>query len=196
MPAWWQETEKRHWRGNGVRCAGGRHVVGGECGRQHARASGQSIGPMRFLDRGRWGWWVQGEGPRGQCDVDDVSPVPWISSPSLREWGIGRAPCHRARRRPGSLALPEGVASGCDSPGPCSGGAMMRRGRQDVTPLLLRMARPQTRSVGEPTRYDPELDELLVRTAGRWVPAIDLPTGGPRTKKADVETGEDQKDRW
>jgi hypothetical protein len=67
-----------------------------------------------------------------------------------------------------------------------------KRGR----PLLLRMAQEEESSHGEPTRYDAATDELLVFVDGQWVPAIDSPHGSPSTKKADVETGEDQKDRW
>jgi hypothetical protein len=63
-------------------------------------------------------------------------------------------------------------------------------------PLLLRMAQRQEPRPGEQTTYDTATDELLVLVAGRWIPAIDSPKGGPSTKKADVETGEDQKDRW
>ncbi len=63
-------------------------------------------------------------------------------------------------------------------------------------PLLFRATRDQASSPGERTRYDDERDELLVLVDGSWIPAIDSPDGGPRTKKADVETGEDQKDRW
>ena len=63
-------------------------------------------------------------------------------------------------------------------------------------PLILQLARPQKPSRAQATKYDGDRDELLVREAGRWVPAVDSAVGGLRTKKADVETGEDQKDRW
>jgi hypothetical protein len=63
-------------------------------------------------------------------------------------------------------------------------------------PLLLRLAQRQEPKPGEPTLYDMATDELLVLVDGRWIPAIDSAEGGRSTKKADVETGEDQKDRW
>lgn len=63
-------------------------------------------------------------------------------------------------------------------------------------PLLIRMATPQKAHPGLPSRYDAERDELLVQIDGEWIPAVDSPQGGPKTKKHDVETGEDQKDRW
>lgn len=62
-------------------------------------------------------------------------------------------------------------------------------------PLILQMARSQAASPRQATKYDAGRDELLVLEAGRWVPAVES-AGGLRTKKADVETGEDQKDRW
>jgi hypothetical protein len=65
-------------------------------------------------------------------------------------------------------------------------------------PLLLRLAVPQIADDRPPTPelYDEVRDVLLVRTSGGWKPAIDTPGGGRTTKKSDVETGEDQKDRW
>ena len=66
----------------------------------------------------------------------------------------------------------------------------------DDRPLLLRLARAQEVPAGQPTKYDSTRDELLILEGDEWVPAIDSPAGAPRTKKADVETGEDTKDRW
>ena len=72
----------------------------------------------------------------------------------------------------------------------------MANGDDDHVPLLFRMATPQREQRSQLCRYDDDLDELLVLVSGRWTPAVDSPTGGRNTKKADVETGEDQKDRW
>jgi hypothetical protein len=58
------------------------------------------------------------------------------------------------------------------------------------------MATPQRPSPELPSRDDAARDELLVLVEESWVPAADSPRGGPKTKKHDVETGEDQKDRW
>lgn len=63
-------------------------------------------------------------------------------------------------------------------------------------PLLLRLSQTEEPSPGQPTRYDADRDELLVLADGNWVPAIDSPRGAPMTKKKDIETGEDSKDRW
>ena len=63
-------------------------------------------------------------------------------------------------------------------------------------PFLLRLAVRQHASPGEPTMYDNDRDELLMKVDGNWIPAVDSPKGSPDTKKADVETGEDSKDRW
>lgn len=64
-----------------------------------------------------------------------------------------------------------------------------------MRPLLLQFARSQVRVAAPPSRYDEDLDELVVADSGRWVPALDS-TEKPETKKADLEKGEDQKDRW
>jgi hypothetical protein len=40
------------------------------------------------------------------------------------------------------------------------------------------------------------MDLLLVEVEGVWTPAIDAPGSSPETKKADLEKGEDRKDRW
>ena len=59
--------------------------------------------------------------------------------------------------------------------------------------FLARMSTRQEELDDEQFRYDTVLDEMLVRRDGVWVPVTDLPKGGPSTKKADIETGEDQK---
>jgi hypothetical protein len=67
---------------------------------------------------------------------------------------------------------------------------------QASDPLLLRLARAQQASTAARSRYDDQLDELLVEHCGDWVPAADLPHGPPKTKKNDIEKGEDVKGRW
>ncbi len=42
-------------------------------------------------------------------------------------------------------------------------------------------------------RYDEDRDELLIEHEGNWVPAATRPGGPPRTKKEDIERGEDMK---
>jgi len=42
-------------------------------------------------------------------------------------------------------------------------------------------------------RYDEDRDELLVELHGQWIPAATHPDGPPRTKKFDIERGEDMK---
>jgi negative regulator of sigma E activity len=45
--------------------------------------------------------------------------------------------------------------------------------------------------------YDPELCQVMTIEGGRSIPAIESKKNkGPQTKKADIEKGEDQKDRW
>lgn len=65
-----------------------------------------------------------------------------------------------------------------------------------MKPLIVRLARPQEPG-DQPreARYDEELDELTVLDSGGWIPALDSGES-PETKKADLEKGEDQKDRW
>ena len=64
------------------------------------------------------------------------------------------------------------------------------------TSFLARLARPQRRARrSERVWYDDASDMLMVRRNGRWVPGIDA-SESPATKKADIEKGEDQKDRW
>jgi hypothetical protein len=65
-------------------------------------------------------------------------------------------------------------------------------------PLLIRLAVAQSLPDVPRARekYDEDRDALLVLTPSGWEPAIDTPGGARETKKADVETGEDQKDRW
>ena len=57
--------------------------------------------------------------------------------------------------------------------------------------LSVRRVRQKT----QPARYDRDRDELLVLEGGRWIPGIDSKEP-PRTKKADLEKSDDQKDRW
>jgi hypothetical protein len=65
-----------------------------------------------------------------------------------------------------------------------------------VKSMLGRLAQEQgLRARPEPTRYSDALDVLLVRREGRWKPAV-WEKEPPQTKKADIEKGEDQKDRW
>jgi hypothetical protein len=63
-------------------------------------------------------------------------------------------------------------------------------------PLLFRLARRQAQSSVQLTQYDAERDELFVETPLGWEHALDAKSGPPRTKKADIETGEDVKGRW
>jgi len=42
-------------------------------------------------------------------------------------------------------------------------------------------------------RYDDDRDELLIEHDGIWIPAATHPDGPPKTKKADIERGEDIK---
>ena len=61
-------------------------------------------------------------------------------------------------------------------------------------PLLLVLAERQVSkrdTVAE--RYDDARDELLVEHHGKWIPAATHPDGPPKTKKADIERGEDVK---
>jgi hypothetical protein len=60
--------------------------------------------------------------------------------------------------------------------------------------LFLALAEKQTPNV-EPVaeRYDEDRDELLVERDGQWIPAATHPDGPPRTKKYDIERGEDMK---
>jgi len=61
--------------------------------------------------------------------------------------------------------------------------------------MLARLAAQQARQPSERTRYDPTRSILTVRRNGRWVAALDT-SDPPKTKKGDIEKGEDQKDRW
>jgi hypothetical protein len=47
----------------------------------------------------------------------------------------------------------------------------------------------------EPLSYDAKRQVSVVETDGKTVAAVEL-SGPPQTKKADIEKGEDQKDRW
>jgi len=42
-------------------------------------------------------------------------------------------------------------------------------------------------------RYDEDRDQLLIEQGDRWIPAATHPDGPPRTKKHDIERGEDMK---
>jgi hypothetical protein len=62
--------------------------------------------------------------------------------------------------------------------------------------FLAKLAEPQqSRRDDARTRYDPKVDMSFVRSDGVWTAAIDH-NRHARTKKADIEKGEDQKDRW
>jgi hypothetical protein len=61
--------------------------------------------------------------------------------------------------------------------------------------FIARRATRQTPELGERVRYDADRDIALVLRDGNWVAAI-VAGSGPQTKKADIEKGEDQKDRW
>jgi hypothetical protein len=63
-------------------------------------------------------------------------------------------------------------------------------------PLLIRLAVRQLAAADVVTRYDYELDELLVLQDGQWIAAVDMDHGAPKTKKFDIEKGEDVKGRW
>lgn len=46
-------------------------------------------------------------------------------------------------------------------------------------------------------RYDEVLDQVVTTVAGETKPVIEVDLSrGPATKKADIEKGDDQKDRW
>lgn len=62
--------------------------------------------------------------------------------------------------------------------------------------FLADRATPQVaRAERQLTRYDQSSDELMVLESGTWIFATES-KDPPRTKKADIEKGEDQKDRW
>jgi len=45
--------------------------------------------------------------------------------------------------------------------------------------------------------YDPDLSQVMTMENGNIIPAIDSKkNNGPPTKKADIEKGDDQKDKW
>ncbi len=64
-----------------------------------------------------------------------------------------------------------------------------------MKPLLVRLAEVQDLRDSPEARYDESLDELVVKHGSEWIPALDSGES-PETKKADLEKGEDQKDRW
>jgi len=60
--------------------------------------------------------------------------------------------------------------------------------------LFLTLSEKQTPNVNPVAeRYDEDRDELLVERGGQWIPAATHPDGPPRTKKHDIERGEDMK---
>lgn len=66
---------------------------------------------------------------------------------------------------------------------------------QLVSFFLRNLAVPRRRRRSQRARYDPVRDELMVLERGRWVPGVESKEP-PRTKKADLEKSDDQKDRW
>ncbi len=64
-----------------------------------------------------------------------------------------------------------------------------------MKPLIVRLAEAQQLRASHEVRYDETLDELVVKDGSKWIPALDSGES-PETKKADLEKGEDQKDRW
>jgi hypothetical protein len=64
-----------------------------------------------------------------------------------------------------------------------------------MKPLIIRLAESQRLRTGPDARYDESLDELTVMSEFGWIPALDSGES-PETKKADLEKGEDQKDKW
>lgn len=64
-----------------------------------------------------------------------------------------------------------------------------------MKPLIVRLAEAQQLRASPEMRYDETLDELVVKDGSNWIPALDSGES-PETKKADLEKGEDQKDRW
>lgn len=63
-------------------------------------------------------------------------------------------------------------------------------------PLIVALARTQEPRPLRPYRYVEADDALCIEIDGAWVAAIDAPGEAPETKKADLERGEDQKERW
>jgi hypothetical protein len=62
-----------------------------------------------------------------------------------------------------------------------------------VQPFLLRFrTRQKSHSFGG-TKYDWELDQLVVREGDNWTAAINSSLYALESKKADIEKGEDQK---
>lgn len=76
----------------------------------------------------------------------------------------------------------------------------MTRQSNLTSPFLLKFARPcNTRKSAAPVTgifYDEQSDMLRIRQPSASPLLIDVPAiAGPRTKKNDIERGEDQKDR-
>lgn len=57
--------------------------------------------------------------------------------------------------------------------------------------MLAERQTPKLDAVAE--RYDEDRDQLLIEYDGHWIPAATHPEGPPRTKKFDIERGEDMK---
>jgi len=63
-------------------------------------------------------------------------------------------------------------------------------------PWLLSLAtRQRGLTLSDPIAYDDVRQVAVVEQAGERVPAVET-SPPPQTKKADIEKGEDQKDRW
>jgi hypothetical protein len=67
---------------------------------------------------------------------------------------------------------------------------------QHASPWLFSLAeRQRGRPVSPPFGYDPVRQVAVVSDGDALVPAVELHPS-PASKKADIEKGEDQKDRW
>lgn len=53
---------------------------------------------------------------------------------------------------------------------------------------------PSRAASDDEDRYDHSLDMMMTFENGKWIPVLDAEEPKPRTKKCDVEKGEDQKD--
>lgn len=61
--------------------------------------------------------------------------------------------------------------------------------------LFSRATRQRGVVATEPLPYDADRQISVVKVNGETFAAVEL-SGPPQTKKADIEKGEDQKDRW
>jgi hypothetical protein len=67
---------------------------------------------------------------------------------------------------------------------------------QHADPWLFRLAtRQRGRILTDPLSYDPVRQVAMVHMGDAMVPAVERHPS-PASKKADIEKGEDQKDRW